>query len=129
MQEILPNTTLHCLVWVSQKKLDKNSFMEKTFSELEQLGPTDLIAFINDCIQHDFNKLVQLLYRIDVSEEKLKYILQLNPNEDAAKLIAAVILERLAATKAARASFSNTGKIDQADSDNNEASDEDLERF
>jgi hypothetical protein len=103
--------------------------MEKTFSELEQLGPTDLIAFINDCIQHDFNKLVQLLYRIDVSEEKLKYILQLNPNEDAAKLIAAVIIERLAATKAARASFSKTGKIDQAASDNNEASDEDLERF
>ena len=103
--------------------------MEKTFSELEQLGPNDLIAFINDCIQHDFNKLVQLLYRIDVSEEKLKYILQLNPNEDAAKLIAAVILERLAATKAARASFSTSGKIDQAASDNNEASDDDLERF
>ena len=103
--------------------------MEKTFSELEQLGPSDLIAFINDCIQHDFNKLVQLLYRIDVSEEKLKYILQLNPNEDAAKLIAAVIIERLAATKAARASFSKTGKIDQTASDNNEASDEDLERF
>jgi hypothetical protein len=103
--------------------------MEKTFSELEQLGPSDLIAYINDCIQHDFNKLVQLLYRIDVSEEKLKYILQLNPNEDAAKLIAAVIIERLAATKAARASFSRTGKIDQAASDNNEASDEDLERF
>ena len=103
--------------------------MEKTFSELEQLGPSDLIAFINDCIQHDFNKLVQLLYRIDVSEEKLKYILQLNPNEDAAKLIAAVIIERLAATKAARASFSKSGKIDQAASDNNEASDEDLERF
>ena len=41
--------------------------MEKAFSELEQLGPSDLIAFINDCIQHDFNKLVQLLYRIDVS--------------------------------------------------------------
>jgi hypothetical protein len=103
--------------------------MEKTFSELEQLGPSDLIAFINDCIQHDFNKLVQLLYRIDVSEEKLKYILQLNPNEDAAKLIAAVIIERLAATKAARASFSKTGKIDQPASDKNDQHDEDLERF
>jgi len=103
--------------------------MEKTFSELEQLGPSDLIAFINDCIQHDFNKLVQLLYRIDVSEEKLKYILQLNPNEDAAKLIAAVIIERLAATKAARASFSRTGKIDQPASDKNDQHDEDLEQF
>jgi hypothetical protein len=72
---------------------------------------------------------VQLLYRIDVSEEKLKYILQLNPNEDAAKLIAAVIIERLAATKAARASFSRTGKIDQPASDKNAEHDEDLERL
>ena len=103
--------------------------MEKTFSELEHLAPSDLIDYINDCIQHDFNKLVQLLYRIDVSEEKLKYILQLNPNEDAAKLIAAVILERLAATKAARASFSATVKIDQPDSENNAHDDEELERF
>jgi hypothetical protein len=114
---------------VSQKKSDKNSPMEKSFSELEQLGPSDLIAFINDCIQHDFNKLVQLLYRIDVSEEKLKYILQLNPNEDAAKLIAAVIIERLAATKAARARFSSTGKIDASATENNDQHDEDLEPF
>jgi hypothetical protein len=103
--------------------------MEKSFSELEQLGPSDLIAFINDCIQHDFNKLVQLLYRIDVSEEKLKYILQLNPNEDAAKLIAAVIIERLAATKAARSSFSSTGKIDSTDTENNAQDEEELERL
>jgi hypothetical protein len=103
--------------------------MEKTFSELEQLGPSDLIAFINDCIQNDFNKLVQLLYRIDVSEEKLKYILQLNPNEDAGKLIAAVIVERLAATKAARASFSSTGKIDASATENNDHDEEGLERF
>jgi hypothetical protein len=114
---------------VSQKKSDKNRLMEKAFSELEQLGPSDLIAYINDCIQHDFNKLVQLLYRIDVSEEKLKYILQLNPNEDAAKLIAAVIVERLAATKAARASFSTTGKIDSPDTEKNVHDEEDLERF
>ncbi len=103
--------------------------MEKTFSELEQLGPNDLIAYINDCIQHDFNKLVQLLYRIDVSEEKLKYILQLNPNEDAAKLIAAFIIERLAATKAARASFSSTGKIDASATEKNAQDEEELERF
>jgi len=40
-----------------------------------------------------------------------------------------VIVERLAATKAARASFSKTGKIDQPTSDKNETSDEDLEPF
>ena len=103
--------------------------MENTLSELEQLGPSDLIAYINECIKHDFNKLVQLLYRIDVSEEKLKSILQLNPNEDAAKLISAVIIERLAATKAARASFSTTNKIDASASENNDQDEEDLERL
>ncbi len=103
--------------------------MEKALNEIEQLTPNDLIAYINDCIKNDFNKLVQLLYRIDVSEEKLKSILQSHPNEDAAKLIATVIVERLAATKAARASFSMTGKIAQPDSENNAHDDEELERF
>lgn len=103
--------------------------MEKALYEIEQLSPSDLIAYINDCINHDFNKLVQLLYRIDVSEQKLKTILQSHPNEDAAKLIAAVIIERLAATKAARASFA-TNKIESSIANNNsQEEDEELERL
>ncbi len=102
--------------------------MEKALYEIEQLSPSDLIAYINDCINHDFNKLVQLLYRIDVSEQKLKTILQSHPNEDAAKLIAAVIIERLAATKAARASFA-TNKISHSTSENNSTTEDDLERL
>ncbi len=102
--------------------------MEIALHEIEQLSPTDLIVYINDCINHDFNKLVQLLYRIDVSENKLKTILQSNPTEDAAKLIAAVIIERLAATKAARASFA-TNKISQSTSENNSTTEDDLERL
>ena len=94
--------------------------MEKALQEIEQLSFSDLIAYINDCINHDFNKLVQLLYRIDVAENKLKTILQSNPNEDAAKLIAAVIIERLAATKEARAKIAAT---------NNTFEDEELERL
>lgn len=103
--------------------------MEKALYEIEQLAPSDLIAYINDCINHDFNKLVQLLYRIDVSEQKLKTILQSHPNEDAAKLIAAVIIERLAATKAARASFASNNKIEDSTASSNSQEDEDLERF
>jgi hypothetical protein len=38
-------------------------------------------------------------------------------------------VERLAATKAARASFSTSGKIDQAASNKNGTNDEALERF
>jgi hypothetical protein len=102
--------------------------MEKALYEIEQLSPSDLIAYINDCINHDFNKLVQLLYRIDVSEQKLKTILQSHPNEDAARLIAAVMIERLAATKAARASFA-TNKISQSRSENNSTTEDDLERL
>lgn len=81
--------------------------MELSLLELEKLSTTQLEDFINECIKSDFSRLVQLLYRIDVSEQKLKTILQANPNEDAGKLIAAVIIERLAATKKARESFSN----------------------
>ena len=103
--------------------------MEKALYEIEQLAPSDLIAYINDCINHDFNKLVQLLYRIDVSEQKLKTILQSHPNEDAARLIAAVIIERLAATKAARASFATNNKIEDSTANSNREDDEDLERL
>ena len=103
--------------------------MEKALYEIEQLAPSDLLGFINDCIQNDFNKLVQLLYRIDVSEEKLKTILQSNPNEDAANLITAVIIERLAATKAVRESFNSANKIDHLANEKKAHEEEDLERF
>jgi hypothetical protein len=101
--------------------------MEIALHEIEQLSPNDLIVYINECINNDFNKLVQLLYRIDVSENKLKTILQSNPSEDAAKLIAAVIIERLAATKAARASFASTNKIEGTSTNNRTQKEDDDE--
>jgi hypothetical protein len=73
---------------------------------LEKLSSSELVTLINDLIKEDFSKLVQLLYRIDVSEEKLKNLLKEHPNEDAGKLIAQIVIERLAATKKARESFS-----------------------
>lgn len=53
-----------------------------------------LIAVINNMIQNDFEKLVSILYRLDVSENKLKFMLKENAGEDAAKIIAALIMER-----------------------------------
>jgi hypothetical protein len=82
--------------------------MEINLVALEKLTMPDLETMINELIKEDFSKLVQLLYRIDVSEAKLKNILQANPNEDAGKLIAQVVIERLAATKKARESFGTT---------------------
>jgi len=49
---------------------------------------------INELIKNDFNHLIQVLYRIDVNEARLKQVLKDNPNEDAGKIIAALIIER-----------------------------------
>jgi hypothetical protein len=53
-----------------------------------------LSEFLNELIQKDFEKLIRLLYRIDISEAKLKQLLQQPPNEDASKIIAQLIIER-----------------------------------
>ena len=80
--------------------------METNLLALEKLSTLELETMINDLIKEDFSKLVQLLYRIDVSEVKLKNVLKEHPNQDAGKLIAQIVIERLAATKKARESFS-----------------------
>lgn len=49
---------------------------------------------INYLIVNDFNKLIQILYRADISEQKLKGMLAENKSEDAGKLIAELFIER-----------------------------------
>ncbi|MEJ7610768.1 MAG: hypothetical protein WKF88_06260 [Ferruginibacter sp.] len=49
---------------------------------------------INYLIIHDFNRLVQILYRADISEKKLTVLLEGNKNEDAGHLIAVLFMER-----------------------------------
>lgn len=49
---------------------------------------------IRQLIDRDFSQLVQLLYRVDISEKKLKQVLHEQVNEDAAQLIAGLIIER-----------------------------------
>ena len=53
-----------------------------------------LSTYINSLIKDDFDKLITYLYRIDVNEQKLKVLLQQNPNEDAGNIIATLIIER-----------------------------------
>lgn len=89
--------------------------MEINLQSLEKLDAPSLALAINELIKNDFSRLVQILYRIDVSEAKLKNILQSHPNEDAGKLIAQVIIERIAATKKARESFNIQPRIDDGE--------------
>jgi predicted Zn-dependent protease len=53
-----------------------------------------MIVRINELIQKDFNALVLVLYRVDVSEAKLKYFLKTNKDHDAASIIADLVIER-----------------------------------
>ena len=49
---------------------------------------------VNELIEHDFGKLLSILYRIDVSEQKLKQLLRSNSDKDAAATITGLIIER-----------------------------------
>jgi hypothetical protein len=54
----------------------------------------ELVAGINDMINTNFERLISLLYRIDVNEEKLKSLLRQNESEDAGRIIATLIINR-----------------------------------
>ncbi len=61
-----------------------------SFEELR----SQLAMHLNDLVQNNFEKLVSLLYRIDVSEAKIKSLLQNNAGETAGNIIADLIIER-----------------------------------
>lgn len=48
----------------------------------------------NELIKKDFNGLIQLLYRIDISEEKLKQTLKENKGKNSGELLAEMTIER-----------------------------------
>jgi len=84
-------------------------------SILPTLTPEMLAKEVNEMIAHNFEGLIQILYRLDVSEQKLKAVLAANQQEDAGKLITAVILERLAQREKTRNSFTSNPDIPEAD--------------
>ena len=61
-----------------------------SFNEIRE----QLSKYINDLIVNDFQKLVSLLYRIDINESRLKKLLQEENHEDAGKVIADLIIQR-----------------------------------
>lgn len=70
---------------------------------------------INDLIQNNFERLVQLLYRIDVNEKKLKQLLSDHPQTDAATIIARLIIERQLQKVKTRKQFGNNEDIADED--------------
>ncbi|HUR65028.1 MAG TPA: hypothetical protein VMZ03_01655 [Chitinophagaceae bacterium] len=53
-----------------------------------------MILTVNELINHDFERLVSLLYRVDVDENKMRSLLQQREGENAAALITDLIIER-----------------------------------
>lgn len=72
---------------------------------LAKLSHEQLTAFITELIDQDFSRLVQLLYRLDVSEDKLKKVLLDNPEGDAAGMIAKLVMERIEQSRKSKEMF------------------------
>lgn len=69
----------------------------------------NLAAYIRNLINSDFQKLISILYRLDVSEKKLKNLLA-QTNSDAGFVIADAIIERQSEKIISRKNFSSPGK-------------------
>ena len=65
---------------------------------------------INEFINNDFQRLVSILYRMDVSETKLKQLLTNNPGADAGIIIADLMIERQAEKIKSREQYSKRDK-------------------
>jgi hypothetical protein len=70
---------------------------------------------INQLIQTDFARLINILYRIDISEKTLKETLEQQADEDAGLLIARLIIERQLEKQRMRAQFKKGDNIPDDD--------------
>ena len=78
------------LIQLINKQIDTDISEDVSMQTLREM----VIRYINDLILHDFQKLVTLLYKVDVNENKLKKILKKEAEKDAAEIIAHMIIER-----------------------------------
>lgn len=78
------------LIPVLNKELDTSWPVTLSFAALRE----QLVAQIDHLINKDFQRLLAILYRVDVDEAKLRALLQSNPDRPAAETIADSIIER-----------------------------------
>jgi len=96
-----------------QQELAKDFSICTTNSEQKLLQ--ELAVAINHLIQTDFAQLINILYRIDISERTLKETLQQQADEDAGLLIARLIIERQLQKQKVRAQFRSQENIPDDD--------------
>lgn len=75
---------------LSKISVDLELSNESSTDQFEQLS-----AYLNELINQDFNAVVQILYRMDVSEEKLRQKLANPlPYETAGSILAHLLIQR-----------------------------------
>lgn len=93
-------------------KIEKLSITVQSLNdEASEKIKQNIREIVNDLIIHDFNQLVQFLYRVDVSEKKLKQLLHDFPQTDAAALITDLLIERQLEKARSRSSSKNDQQI------------------
>jgi hypothetical protein len=83
-----------------------NTLQHTTPAEIRE----QLISLLEELINTDFQALVQLLYRVDVDEKKLKQTLLQQPGHDAALIIAELIISRQLQKIATRKQFNGSAE-------------------
>jgi hypothetical protein len=77
-----------------KKSIERGENLMSLITAKELPDVKTLAAQVNDLIENDFQQLISILYRIDVSEEKLRLLLKENPGTDAGLIIVNLIIER-----------------------------------
>lgn len=98
--------------------MQNDQALQDIAAELGLIAKTDAVTHqmlydrINDLINNDFQKLVSILYRMDVNEARLKQLLKENPGTDAGIIIARLMIERQEQKIRSRQSFKPDLNID-----------------
>jgi hypothetical protein len=94
-------------------ELEQLSLALEKYSSDDHQMKSSIQQLVNDLIVHDFNQLINFLYRMDVNENKLKKVLHDNPTTDASVLITELLIERQLEKIKTKMSFNNKGDIDE----------------
>jgi hypothetical protein len=96
-------------------ELEQLTLALEKYSRVDQPLKTKIQQLVNDLIVHDFNQLVNFLYRMDINESKLKKVLHNNPSTDASVLITELLIERQLEKIKTKMSFDNKDNVDESE--------------
>jgi hypothetical protein len=89
--------------------------LDPTPADAREALETMLAEKINAMIRENFDQLLQLLYRIDINEQRLRRLLVENEGEDAGRMIAGLIMERQWEKMESRRQFRQDKPTDEND--------------